>query len=98
MSKMLPEYVMDEAEAFDGAEAAVAQLAAIYAKGCNLLGEHFERFAGGAENLEKADARYPAVWIDVAPGAERERGGLSYGAVPEAGAYSAVLTNPELFH
>ena len=98
MSKMLPQHVMDEAEAFDGAEAAVARLAEIYAKGRDFLGRHFERFAGGAENLEKADARYPAIWIEVAPGADHERGGLSYGAVPEAGAYSAVLTNPELFH
>ena len=98
MGNAPPEHVMDEAEAFDSAEAAVARLAAIYAEGCNLLGEHFERFAAGAKDLEKADARYPAVWIEVPPGADGERGGLSYGAVPEAGAYSAVLTNPELFH
>jgi len=98
MGNAPPEHVMDEAEAFDSAEAAVARLAAIYAEGCNLLGEHFERFAAGAKDLEKADPRYPAVWIEVPPGADGERGGLSYGAVPEAGAYSAVLTNPELFH
>ena len=73
MSKMPPEHVMDEAEAFDGAEAAVARLMAIYAKGRDLLGEHFERFAGGAENMDKADARYPAVWIDVAPGRDQAR-------------------------
>ena len=98
MSRMPPERVMDEAEAFDSAEAAVAKLAAIYAKGRDLLGEHFERFAGGARDFEKADARYPAIWIEVAPGADQGRGGLSYGAVPEAGTYSTVLTNPELFH
>jgi len=91
------ENFIDEAEAFHDAEAAVARLAEIYAKGRDLLGAHFERFAGGEQNLEKADARYPAVWIDVAPGADSDRGGLSYGAVPEAGAYSAVLTNPDLF-
>ena len=97
MSKMPPEHVMDEAEAFDDAEAAVARLVAIYTEGRDLLGEHFERFAGGTKNLEKADARYPAVWIEVAPGRDHARGGLAYGAVPEAGRYSAVLTNPELF-
>ena len=47
MSKMPPEHVMDEAEAFDDAEAAVARLVAIYTAGRDLLGEHFERFAGG---------------------------------------------------
>jgi len=76
MSKMPPEHVMDEAEAFDDAEAAVARLVAIYTEGCDLLGEHFERFAGSTKNLEKADARYPAVWIDVAPGRDHARGGL----------------------
>jgi len=88
------EHVMDEAEAFFDAEAAVARLVTIYAEGCELLGEHFELFAAGAKNLEKADARYPAVWIDVAPGRDHARGGLSYGAVPEAGSYCAVITNP----
>lgn len=97
MSQRPPEHVMDEAEPCADAETAVARLAAIYSKGRNLLGEHFERFAKGADNLEKADARYPAVWIEVPPGADRQGGGLSYGVAPEAGAYSAVLTNPELF-
>ena len=97
MSKMSLEHVMDEAEAFFDSEAAVARLVTIYAEGCELLGEHFELFAAGAKNLEKADARYPAVWIDVAPGRDHARGGLSYGAVPEAGSYCAVITNPELF-
>ena len=71
MSRMLPEFVMDDAEAFDSAEAAVTQLDAIYAKGRDLLGEHFERFAAGAGDFEKADARYPAIWIEVPPGVIR---------------------------
>ena len=74
MSRMLPEFVMDDAEAFDSAEAAVTQLDAIYAKGRDLLGEHFARFAAGAGDFEKADARYPAIWIEVPPGADGDRG------------------------
>ena len=88
---------MDEAEAFFDAEAAVARLVTIYAEGCGVLGEHFERFTAGAKNLEKADARYPVVRIDVSPARELARSGLSHGAVPEAGSYCAVITNPELF-
>ncbi|MBT3170807.1 MAG: AMP nucleosidase [Rhodospirillaceae bacterium] len=97
MAKLPPEQVLSDAEAYDSAEAAVERLKAIYGEGRSLLREHFERFVGGAAHLKKADARYPAVWIEVAPGADRLSGGLSYGAVPEAGTYSAVLTNPELF-
>ncbi len=98
MVKLPPEHVLSDAEAYDSAEAAVASLATIYGEGRSLLREHFERFVSGAAHLKKADARYPAIWIEVSPGADRLSGGLSYGAVPEAGAYSAVLTNPELFH
>ena len=53
MSKMSLEHVMDEAEAFFDAEAAVARLVPIYAEGCELLGEHFELFAAG-ESLDYA--------------------------------------------
>jgi hypothetical protein len=77
MAKLPPEHVLNDAEAYDTAEAAVARLTAIYGAGRSLLREHFERFVGGAAHLKKADARYPAIWIEVAPGTDRLAGGLS---------------------
>ncbi len=92
-----PDHLMEDAEAFTNPQQAVARLCKIYAAARALLGEHFERFAVGQENLEKADARYPCLWMEVAGIVPKEGGGLSYGSVSEPGSYWGTVTNPELF-
>lgn len=88
---------MEDAQSFTDAKMAVDRLCEIYADGKTLLRAHFDRFAKGEEDLERADARYPYLWIDVTDLPDKDSGGLSYGTVSEIGSYGTTVTNPELF-
>jgi len=92
-----PAHLLEDAEAFTDPEKAVARLCQIYADARDLLVQHFERFATEEEHLDKADARYPCLWMEVISTNSTPGGGLSYGSVSEPGTYSGTVTNPELF-
>jgi len=92
-----PANLMENAEAFTDAGQAVARLCRIYADACDLLQQHFDRFASGKGNLEMADARYPYLWISVPAIVPKKSIGLAYGSVYEPGSYGTTVTHPELF-
>jgi len=92
-----PAHQVEDAEAFDDPHKAVERLCGIYADARALLSKHFENFASGGETFEKADARYPCIWMNVSAIDPKEGGGLSYGSVSEPGSYGGTVTNPELF-
>jgi AMP nucleosidase len=92
-----PKSVMAQPRSFTDAEAAVDHLISIYDQGRALLEEHFRKFAGGADNLEKADARYPYLWVDVGEVEIGSGGLLSYGSVREPGSFGVTVTQPALF-
>lgn len=93
----LPNHIISDARSFDDPKAAVDRLCEIYADGKNLLAEHFEKFAAGATNRKKPDARYPYVWMDIQTASIRKGRNLSYGSAPEIGTYGTTITHPELF-
>jgi len=84
-------------QSFDSAEAAVARITEIYADGCALLRQHFERFAEGEQDLAKVDACYPYLSIDVPSVGADARGSRAYGSVSEPGLYGTTITHPALF-
>ncbi len=92
-----PHDVMSAATAFDNPKAAVDRLCEIYGQAQSLLRAHFDRFVTGEENLWKADARYPYLWIDVPEVDHRGAGPLSYGSVSGAGQFGVTITAPDLF-
>jgi len=92
-----PADLIEDAQAFTNPEKAVARLCEIYSDAQTLLSGHFDNFASGVESLQKADARYPCIWMDVPGVIPKEGGGLSYGSVSEPGAYGGTVTNPYLF-
>ena len=92
-----PDSFMQDAQSFTDAKMAVARLCEIYADGKKLLREHFERFALGEEELDRADARYPYLWIDVTDIPYKDGSGLSYGMASDVGIYGNTLTDPGLF-
>ncbi len=87
-----------ELQPYEQPEAAVARMTEIYSDGRALLKAHFDRFVAGEEGLEKVDACYPYLGIEVPTAPAGGRGALSYGAVAEAGTYGVTVTDPELFH
>ena len=96
MNKLPPENIRD-LRVYSDPETAVARLTEIYEDGCGLLRKHFERFAAGEQDLNKVDACYPYLSLEVSSIANDERGSLSYGNVSEPGRYGSTLTNPALF-
>ncbi len=92
-----PQDLVSAAEPFDDPRRAVDRLCQIYDDGKDLLAAHFERFVRDGTGLEKADARYPYLWLDVPSATGREKSGLSYGAVAERGAYGVTVTDPSLY-
>lgn len=96
-----PKSVMSQPRSFTDPVAAVDHLIEIYAQGRALLEQHFQKYAAGVPDLQKADARYPYLWIHVQ---EVELGNgsgggsaLSYGTVRELGSFGVTVTHPELF-
>ena len=92
-----PTGFMDEAQSFTDAELAVERLCKIYADAKALLRQHFDRFAAGEVALEKADARYPYLWMQVKDVPFKAGSSLSYGSVSNIGSYGNTVTDPELF-
>jgi len=83
-------------QSFDDPKAAVARIAEIYADGCTLLRQHFERFAAGEQDLDKVDACYPYLSIEVPSVTGQRLGSMSYGSVAEPGLYGTTITRPTL--
>ncbi len=92
-----PEHIVTDAKAFDDPVAALEYLCDIYNQGKALLGEHFTKFAKGENDIDKPDARYPYLWIDVASVSPKGARNLSYGTAAEIGSYGTTITNPELY-
>ncbi|MTI09805.1 AMP nucleosidase [Curvivirga aplysinae] len=92
-----PENFMDNPCAFDDPVKAVDRLVEIYEDGKQLLQKHFDRFVAGEEDLERADARYPYLWINIPSLANKEKSALAYGTVPNTGSFGTTITNPQLF-
>lgn len=93
----LPDHILSDARPFDDAAAAVNRLCEIYNSGKALLADHFTRYAAGERNLDKPDACYPYIWIDIPTAGAREGRTLSYGTAPEIGTYGTTITHPDLF-
>ncbi len=92
-----PENLVSWASAFDDPDAAVDRLCSIYSDAQSLLKAHFDRFVAGESGLERVDARYPYLWINVPPGNHQKVSSLSYGSAPDAGCYGITVTHPHLF-
>ncbi len=84
-------------ETFEDAEAAVDRITEIYAEGCALLRQHFERFAAGEQALDKVDACYPYLSIEVPSINDVPQVSRAYGSVSEPGLYGTTITQPALF-
>jgi len=91
-----PKNVMSQATSHTDPIEAVERLCEIYAEGKELLRSHFEKFKEGDSDLEKVDARYPYLWIDL-PSVVKKEDGLSYGSASKAGPFGVTVTSPELF-
>ncbi|NQW00904.1 MAG: AMP nucleosidase [Rhodospirillales bacterium] len=92
-----PDHIITDAQSFDNPEAAVDRLCQIYNAGKSLLADHFQKYAAGEPNIDKPDARYPYIWIDIPTAGRRDGRMLSYGTAAEIGAYGTTITHPELF-
>lgn len=92
-----PGHIISEAESFDDPEAAVDRLCKIYNSGKAYLLEHFEKFAADDPSIDKPDACYPYLWIDVSEVAPKSGRRLSYGTVSDIGSYGTTITDPTLF-
>lgn len=83
-------------ERFTEAEAAVAQLEAIYHRSTAFLRERFERYLKGDSPAARVRATYPFVRITTDTYA-RVDSRLSYGFVPGPGTHETTVTRPDLF-
>ena len=73
------------------------RLCEIYTNAKTYLLEHFEKFSVGDRQIDKPDARYPYLWIDVPTAGVKTERSLSYGSVSNIGEYGTTITNPILF-
>ena len=92
-----PDHIISEAQSFNDPEAAVDRLCEIYANAKTYLLEHFQTFAAGDQHIDKPDARYPYLWIDVPKIGTKTGRSLSYGSVSNIGEYGTTITDPTLF-
>ena len=81
---------------FDDAQAALAQVRAIYESSVAHLREHLQRFLAGEALTEHVRACYPFVRVQTATVA-RADSRLAYGFVSGPGTYETTLTRPDLF-
>jgi AMP nucleosidase len=80
---------------FDDADAALAQVQAIYRASCEHLRQSLQRFVAG-EDLGPVRACYPFVRLRTSTVA-RADSRLSYGFVAGPGSFETTLTRPDLF-
>jgi AMP nucleosidase len=81
---------------FDNAEAALAQVQAIYRGSVEHLRGALQRFVAGEDDGQHVRACYPFVRVRTATVA-RADSRLSYGFVAGPGTYETTLTRPDLF-
>ena len=92
-----PDHIISDAQSFNDPVAAVDRLCEIYANAKTYLLEHSEKFAVGDRQIDKQDARYAYLWIDVPKVDVKTRRSLSYGSVTNIGEYGTTITNTTLF-
>jgi len=81
---------------FDDAEAALAQVQAIYRSSVDHLRDSLQRFVAGSDDGQHVRACYPFVRVRTDTVA-RADSRLSYGFVAGPGTYETTLTRPDLF-
>ncbi len=81
---------------FDRAEAALAQVQAIYRSSIEHLRESLRRFVAGDDDGQSVRACYPFVRVQTTTVA-RADSRLSYGFVAGPGVFETTLTRPDLF-
>jgi AMP nucleosidase len=81
---------------FDDADAALAHVEAIYARGVGHLRQALARFVGGTHDGSRVRAFYPFVRVRTETVA-RADSRLAYGFVAGPGTYETTLTRPDLF-
>ena len=84
---------------FDNADAALAQVQAIYQQGVAHLREQLAQFVAQGDLAQAARAFYPQVRIQVQEPIQHPRGEMrhNYGFVCGAGVYQTTLTAPDVF-
>jgi AMP nucleosidase len=91
---LLPRYIAPAR--FDDAEAALAQVDAIYRSSIDHLRSALQRFVAGTDDGTPVRACYPFVRVRVDTLAERDSR-RAYGFVASPGTYETTLTRPDLF-
>ncbi|MDP2006010.1 MAG: AMP nucleosidase, partial [Rubrivivax sp.] len=81
---------------FDNAEAALAQVQAIYRSSVEHLREQLRRFVAGDDDGQHVRACYPFVRVRTDTVA-RADSRLSYGFVAGPGSFETTITRPDLF-
>src|SRR5512139_2500968 len=91
---LLPRYIAPAR--FDDADAALAQVDAIYRSSIDHLRSALQRFVAGDDDGARVRACYPFVRVRVDTLAERDSR-RAYGFVASPGTYETTLTRPDLF-
>ncbi|MGM9487098.1 AMP nucleosidase [Ideonella sp. YS5] len=83
-------------QTFDDADAALAQVVALYQSQVQHLRQHLQDFVSGQEPTSRVRAWYPSVRVQTDTVARADTR-LSFGFVAGPGAYETTLTRPDLF-
>lgn len=86
-----------EAREFTNVDAAVDHVRVLYDQAVSRLRQAFHRFLKGEAPSGQADAFYPFVGVQLAPGDLTLDARLAYGVLHEPGSYGTTLTRPSLF-
>ena len=91
---------LDEATDFIGfrdAKDALARLIALHEGALSLIAKDFDDYGAGKSLEKRADATYPFLAVEAAPGQSLETGGLSFGKLTSPGVYGSTIAAPSLF-
>jgi len=83
-------------QTFNDADAALAQVVALYQSQVQHLRQHLQDFVAGQEPTSRVRAWYPSVRVQTDTVARADTR-LSFGFVAGPGAYETTLTRPDLF-
>jgi AMP nucleosidase len=83
-------------QTFDDADAALAQVVALYQSQVQHLRRHLQEFVAGQEPTSRVRAWYPSVRVQTDTVARADTR-LSFGFVSGPGTYETTLTRPDLF-